>query len=279
MTGLAGLAHLTGLAAGHEATPPGAGAVVILVVAALAAGWVDAVAGGGGLIQLPALLLVLPAASPVTVLATNKLASICGTTTASLTYYRRVRPGWRTALLMAGLALVGAAAGAGCANVLPAAVFRPLVAVLLVAVAVYVWRRPTLGERTALRWRGRRHLSAAAACGAGLGFYDGIFGPGTGAFLVFVLVAWLGYAFLEAGTLAKITNAATNLGALLVFVPLGAPLWRVGLLMGAANLTGAYAGARTAVAGGSGFVRLVFLGVVAVLALRLAWVGVRAVAG
>jgi uncharacterized membrane protein YfcA len=248
---------------------PGAGTVALLVLAALVAGWVDAVVGGGGLVQLPALLLGLPAASPVQVLATNKLASICGTATSALTYYRRVRPDLRTALPMAGAALVGAMAGAAVASLLPQAVFRPLVLVLLVAVAAYTWRRPGLGSVTRLRFGGRRHLGVAAGIGAVLGFYDGVFGPGTGSFLVFALVGLSGYAFLEASAKAKIANLATNFGALLVFVPQGAPMWRLGLLMGAGNVLGGYVGARTAVARGSRFVRAVFLAVVAALILRL----------
>ncbi len=250
-------------------------AVAGLAAAALAAGWVDAVVGGGGLIQLPALLLALPVAPPAQVLATNKLASICGTTTSALTYYRRVRPDLRTALPMAGFALAGASVGAAGASLLPTAVFRPLVLVVLVGVAAYTVARPELGRVTRLRFGHRRHHVVAGLVGAGIGFYDGIFGPGTGSFLVFALVGLLGYAFLEASAKAKIANAATNLGALLVFVPQGAPRWGLGLVMGVANLAGGYLGARTAVARGNRFVRVVFLAVVAALVLRLGWDVVR----
>ena len=253
-----------------ELTDLGAGTLVLLLLAALSAGWVDAVVGGGGLVQLPALLLV-PGMTPLNALATNKVASIFGTGTSSITYYRRVHPDLRTALPMAGLALVGAAGGALSASLLPEQVLRPVIVVALLAVAVYTLARPALGEATALRWHGRRHHLAAGAAGAAIGFYDGILGPGTGSFLVFTLVGLLGYAFLEASAKAKIVNFATNLGALLVFVPQGAVLWGLGLLMGSANLLGGYLGARTAVARGSGFVRVVFLLVVGVLILRLGW--------
>lgn len=253
-----------------ELTDLGAGTVVLLLLAALSAGWVDAVVGGGGLLQLPALLLV-PGMTPLNALATNKVASIFGTATSSITYYRRVHPDLRTALPMAGLALVGAAGGALSASLLPEQVLQPVIVVALLAVAVYTLARPALGEATALRWHGRRHHLAAGAAGAAIGFYDGILGPGTGSFLVFTLVGLLGYAFLEASAKAKIVNFATNLGALLVFVPQGAVLWGLGLLMGSANLLGGYLGARTAVARGSGFVRVVFLLVVGALILRLGW--------
>jgi uncharacterized membrane protein YfcA len=150
-------------------------------------------------------------------------------------------------------------------------VFRPLVLVLVVGVAIYTWRRPDLGRVHAPHPDRRRHRAVALGAGAALGFYDGIFGPGTGSFLVFVLVGALGYGFLEASALAKITNFATNVGALLVFVPHGAPLWRLGLLMASANVAGGWTGARTATRRGSGFVRGVFLLVVAVLSVRLCW--------
>lgn len=250
---------------------PALGDVLLLCLAAGFAGWVDAVSGGGGLVQLPALLVLLPGAAPAQVLATNKLSSIFGTTTAAVTYYRRVRPDLRTALPMAGVALTGAAGGALCASALSADVFRPVVLVLLVSVAGYVLVRPDMGAQQALRWSGRRHHLAAALGGLGIGFYDGIFGPGTGSFLVFLLVGLLGYAFLQASAKARIVNLATNLGALLVFVPQGAPLWRLGLLMGACNVAGGWLGAHTAIRRGSRFVRVVFLVVVAGLAVRLAY--------
>ncbi len=244
--------------------------IALLLLAGVTAGWVDAVVGGGGLVQLPALLLV-PGVSPVQALATNKLASSFGTATSAVTYYRRVRPDLRTALPMAAVAGAGAAGGAACASLLPASVFEPVILVVLVAVAVYTIARPSLGAATALRWHDRRHHVAAGAVGLSIGFYDGILGPGTGSFLVIALVGLLGYAFLEASAKAKIVNLATNLGALAVFVPQGAPMFGLGVAMGAANVLGGYVGARTAVAHGSRFVRVVFLVVVGALVLRLGY--------
>ena len=245
--------------------------VLLLCLAAGFAGWVDAVSGGGGLVQLPALLLMLPGASPAAVLATNKLSSVCGTAVAAATYARRVKPDLRTALPMAGFALAGAACGALAASVLTREVFTPVVLVLLVAVAVFTAVRPDFGQLQALRWSGRRHHVAAGIGGAAIGFYDGIFGPGTGAFLVVLFVALLGYSLIQASAKGRIVNLATNLGALLVFIPQGAPLWRLGLLMGACNVAGGYLGAHTAINRGSRFVRVVFLAVVGALILRLGY--------
>jgi hypothetical protein len=244
--------------------------LALVLVAALAAGWVDAVVGGGGLIQLPALLLV-PGLSPVQALATNKLASVFGTTTSAVTYHRRVHPDLRTALPMAAVALVGSFAGASVAALLPASVFKPVIVVALVAIALFTAFRPALGETTALRYTGRRHTGTALAVGAVIGFYDGVLGPGTGSFLVFALVSLLGYDFLQASAKAKIVNVATNLGALAFFVPYGAVVWGLGLSLAVANTVGGYLGSRTATSRGTGFIRVVFLVVVSALIVRLSW--------
>lgn len=250
--------------------PDGVGleTIALLVLAAFAAGWIDAVVGGGGLIQLPALLLV-PQVAPVQALATNKLASIAGTATSSLTYYRRVKPDLRTALPMAGLALAGSFGGAAVATVLPTEVFKPIIVVALAAVAVFVAVRPKLGAATSLRFTGRRHLVVACALGIVIGFYDGMLGPGTGAFLVIALVSVVGYDFIASSAKAKIVNFATNLGALALFVPTGAVVWGLGLCLAAANVAGSYLGSRTAIAKGTGFVRVVFLVVAGALIVKL----------
>jgi uncharacterized membrane protein YfcA len=150
-------------------------------------------------------------------------------------------------------------------------VFEPLALVLLVAVAAWTIARPRMGLVERLRFSGHRHHLVAAAAGAAIGFYDGIFGPGTGAFLVVALVGLLGYAFLPASATARIVNLATNIGALLVFIPQGAPMLRLGLAMGACNVAGGWLGAHTAISRGSGFVRAVFLTVVVALILRLGY--------
>lgn len=243
--------------------------IALLALAGLTAGFVDAVVGGGGLVQLPALLVGLPGASPVQVLATNKLASICGTTVSSATYYRRIRPDPRTFLPLMVLAFAGSAAGAAVAFLIPKSAFDPIVLVALVLVGAYVVLKPTLGGVTVLRFSGRRHLVAATVTGLAIGFYDGALGPGTGSFFVFTLVGLLGYSFLEASAKARLANWATNLAALCVFVPQGVVLWEVGLATGLANLLGGYLGARTAVARGAGFVRVFFIVVVSAFVVRI----------
>jgi uncharacterized membrane protein YfcA len=241
----------------------------LLSLAALFAGFVDAVVGGGGLVQLPALVLGLPGASPVQVLATNKLASICGTSVSSVTYYRRVRPHAGTFVPLMGFAFAGSLVGAVVASHIPAEAFTPIVLVALVLVGAYVLLKPDLGGVTALRFSGHRHTAIAMTAGLVIGFYDGALGPGTGSFFVFSLVGFLGYSFLEASAKARMANWATNLAALCVFVPQDAVMWRTGLVMGAANLLGGYLGVRTAVARGTRFVRVFFIVVVSAFIVRL----------
>jgi uncharacterized membrane protein YfcA len=243
--------------------------LALLALAALAAGFVDAVVGGGGLIQLPALVLGLPAASPVQVLATNKLASICGTTVSSVTYYRRVRPHAGTFVPLMAFAFLGSFGGALLASHIPKDAFQPIVLVVLVAVGAHVVLRPEVGAATRLRFSGHRHTAAAMGAGLVIGAYDGALGPGTGSFFVFTLVGLLGFAFLEASAKARMANWATNLAALCVFVPQDAVMWRVGLVMGGCNLVGGYLGARTAVARGGRFVRVLFVVVVGAFVVRI----------
>ncbi|MCX6414611.1 MAG: TSUP family transporter [Actinobacteria bacterium] len=248
------------------------GTIVLLCIAAGAAGWVDAVTGGGGLIQLPSLLIAMPNGPPADALGTNKLSSIIGTSAAAATYLRNTRIDLRTALPMAVAAFIGAGLGALLASHIPAASFRPIILVMLVGVWLWTWLKPAMGTVEQLRWEGqRRHYGVAVIAGLGIGFYDGLIGPGTGSFLLIVLVAGLGLSFLKASATAKIVNVGTNIAALIIFGFTGSVLWLLGLLMGACNLVGAVLGARTAIAKGSEFVRRVFLVVVALLILRLAW--------
>jgi uncharacterized protein len=245
--------------------------IVALCVAAFAAGWVDAVSGGGGLIQVPALLLAVPSTQPATALGTNKVSSVFGTLAAAVTYARREPPDLRTALPMAAAAFVGSGAGALVALRLPVEVLRPVVILALLAVWVLIAVRRRWGVDEGRSVSRRRRMGTAVIGGAGIGFYDGMLGPGTGAFLIVLLVGSLGYTYLRASGTAKIVNAGTNIAAIIVFGLGGSILWLLGLAMGMANVVGGVIGARTAIARGSEFVRVVLLVVVAVLLATLAW--------
>lgn len=248
--------------------------LVLCAVAALAGG-LDAVVGGGGLLQLPALLLVLPGIPVVSLLGTNKLASVVGTGSAAVTYARRVPVDRGIAVPMIVVAFGGSAVGALLAARAPSGALKPVVLVALVAVLVFTWRRPALGEVETRRLGGRAQRLVTVGGGAGIGLYDGLVGPGTGSFLVFLLVGAVGMSFLHASATAKAVNTSTNLAALLLFSLGGHVLWGLGAAMAASNLAGSQVGARLAVRRGSSWVRRVFLVVVSALVLRLAYDLVR----
>jgi uncharacterized membrane protein YfcA len=242
--------------------------VFFLILAAFSAGLVDAIAGGGGLIQLPALLIGLPQASTVEVLGTNKVASVFGTTASALTYRRSVKTDASFLVTMALPAFFGSVLGALSASLIPTQSMRPIVFVLLVSVAIYTWRKPDLGSIEALRYQKNKRFLISAIAGLVIGFYDGIFGPGTGSFLMLILI-YLGFAFLSASAIAKVVNVSTNLGAILVFGLHGAILWQVGLVLAMANVVGGLLGARLAIRGGSTLIRKVFLFVTVALIIRV----------
>lgn len=248
-----------------------------LLTAAAMAGWVDAVVGGGGLLLLPALLVAAPGLPVATALGTNKLAAIFGTSTAAVTYARRTKVDWVVAGPSAGLAVLTAGVGAALAGAVPAGAYRPVVLVVLLAVAVFVVCRPRLGvvAQPARRTRGRV-VAAVAVAGLGVAAYDGLIGPGTGTFLVLAFTALVGADFVHGSAMAKVVNAGTNLGALVVFGATGHVWWWLGAAMAVCNVAGAVVGARMALRRGSGFVRVVLLVVVSALVARLGydqWVG------
>lgn len=232
---------------------------LFLLAASFFAGFIDSIAGGGGLIQLPALLIGLPKSETAEVLGTNKLSAVFGTTTAAALYRKQIKPDPKILIAMGLPAFLGSAGGAVLASKIPTSSMRPMVLVLLIIVAVYTWFKPDLGKFENLRHLPKRRVQIAAIAGVVIGFYDGIFGPGTGSFLMLILVASLGYAFITASAIAKVVNVATNVGAITVFGINGAVLWQIGIILGIANITGAVIGARLAIKGGSTLVRKVFL--------------------
>lgn len=241
-----------------------------LLGAAAGAGGVDAIVGGGGLVQLPALLLAYPTLPAAAALGTNKLASISGTSTAAVTYLRRTKVDRRVMIPAAALAVVCAGFGAVSASRLPTSVFRPIVMALLVCVAMFVVFRPSFGAQEAgLAASPRRRLATTLAAGIGIGFYDGIFGPGTGTFLIICFAVGIGTSFVAGSAMAKVVNAGTNFGALLVFATQGHVMWALGAGMGACNIIGARVGARLALKRGAGFVRGVLLVVVAAMVVKM----------
>jgi uncharacterized membrane protein YfcA len=244
---------------------------LFLAIASGFAGFVDAMAGGGGLIQLPALIVGLPNKELPLILGTNKVPSIFGTAAAARNYFKNIKPDIPLTLSMMGPAFIGSMGGASLAAAVPKDFFKPFIVCLLIAVAIYTWLKPELGMSENLKYTHKKRLAIVALIGLLIGFYDGIFGPGTGTFLVFFLVSGIGYAFLKASGTAKLVNISTNAGAILSFQLTSHIWWQLGLLLAFANVTGAIIGSRLAIKGGSPLVRKVFLAVTFLLITRVAW--------
>ncbi|MEU9706659.1 TSUP family transporter [Streptomyces sp. NPDC047981] len=250
--------------------------LVLLCAAALVAGWIDAVVGGGGLLLLPALLLGVPHVPAPQILGTNKAVAIVGTTGAAITYVRKATAPVqvRTAVRIGLAALAGSMGGAFFAAGISNDVLRPVIMVVLVGVAAFVMLRPKFGTQAAGEKPpvGRaRIVTAIVLVGGGIGFYDGLFGPGTGTFLVLALTAVLHLDLVTASATAKIVNVCTNAGALAMFAYQGSVLWQLAAVMAVFNLAGGMLGARMALSKGAEFVRGVLLVVVFSLVAKLAF--------
>ncbi|MFB9246008.1 TSUP family transporter [Massilia antarctica] len=240
----------------------------LLGCAAFLAGLVDAVVGGGGLIQVPVLFSVFPREVPATLLGTSKFAGIFGTGAAAVNYARKVRVAWSAAAPAAVSALLLSFAGAYTVTKVPADFVRTLLPFVLVAVAVYTFRKKDFGSVHAPLHSGMTERLVAVGIGAAIGFYDGFFGPGTGSFLLFLYVRFFGFDFLSASAAAKVVNVACNLSALMWFGYSGHILWQLGLLMAVCQVAGSLVGTKLAIKHGSAFVRKLFLVVVSLLIVK-----------
>jgi uncharacterized protein len=240
----------------------------LVLCAAFSAGFIDAIVGGGGLIQVPALFAGYPAVPPPVLLGTNKLGSICGTSGAVMRYLRIVRIPWRVLLPAVGVAFLAALAGASLVSAVSPALFRPLVPIMLTLVLAYVLWNKDLGASHAPIQFSRRRAGVALAAISGIGLYDGFFGPGTGSFLMLLFIRFYGFDFLHASAGARVVNVATNAGALLFFGIHGEIHWVLGVALGACNAAGSVLGAHTAIRHGSKFVRMVFIGIVVTLIVK-----------
>lgn len=241
-----------------------------LALAALFAGFIDAVVGGGGLIQIPALFNALPQEIPATLFGTNKFSSVFGTSNAAWRYARRVDMPWRTTLPAALAAFACSYLGAMAVAWLPPAMLRPLILLLLIGAAAYTFGRRDFGALHQPQHKGRREFAYALLLGGAIGFYDGFFGPGTGSFLIFLFIRFFGFDFLHASAASKVVNVSTNLAALGFFIPHGHFLPLLAVLMAVCNILGSFLGTHLALRHGSGFVRKVFLCVVSVFIIKFA---------
>jgi len=242
--------------------------LLLVSMASLLAGFVDAIVGGGGLILVPALFATFPTTHPATLLGVNKGASIWGTGFATWQYARRVDIRWKALLPAAAAGFSGSLGGAWLVTVMSPDFLRKLLPLVLVGVLAYTLAKKQLGRVHAPRFEGAREAWVASTIGLTIGFYDGFFGPGTGSFFVFLIVRWLGYDFIHASASAKLLNTATNLAALILFTLKGHIWWHFVVVMALANVVGSLLGTRLALKHGAGFVRVVFMAVVSVLIVK-----------
>ena len=244
--------------------------ILLLCVFAALAGFIDAVVGGGGLVQLPAIMILLPGVPIATLLGTTKLAAGAGTSMAVQRYARHVRIDWPLVAPAAITAFVFSFLGSRTVTLLNTNIVRPVVLGLLVVVAIYVFWVKDLGLIHQPKHALRKARWIGILIGATLGFYDGFFGPGTGSFLVFAFVGIFGFDFLAASASAKVINLATNAAAIIYFCSTGHVIYHIAVPMAVCNVAGAALGSRMAIAKGSRFVRIFFLVIVCALIAKLA---------
>jgi hypothetical protein len=244
--------------------------IVLVSLMSALAGFVDAVVGGGGLILVPALFATYPTAHPATLLGTNKSASVWGTLFAAWQYNQRVQLAWRALLAASLLAFLGSWAGAYLLTMVSPHYLRQALPALLVGLLAYTLWNKQLGQHHEPRFSSRKQAFFMAGIGGVIGFYDGFFGPGTGSFLVFLLVKLLGFDFLQASAHSKVMNLFSNLAAVVLLASQGHVWWEVGIPLALANVAGSLLGSRMALRHGTGFVRWLFMLVVSALAIKTA---------
>jgi uncharacterized membrane protein YfcA len=237
----------------------------LLAAAGFLAGFVDSIAGGGGLITVPAMLIAgIP---PLQTLGTNKVQAVFGSASATVAYARKGHVKLREQLPMALMAVAGGALGAALATIVPGDVLRAIMPVLLVAIALYFALKPNLNDVD--KHRRMSPFVFGATLVPAIGFYDGVFGPGTGSFFMLSFVSLAGFGMLKATAHTKMLNFGSNIGALVVFVSFGATLWKIGLIMGVCQFLGAQLGSRLAMRTGARLIKPLLVLVCVAFAIKL----------
>lgn len=239
-----------------------------LTAFAFIAGFLDAIVGGGGLIQLPALLIQFPQLALPTLFGTNKIAALSGTSIAAVQYAKRISFNWKALLSISLFSFIFSFFGARTVSYLDSEALKPLILIILIAIAIYTFIKKDLGNVATKDLSTTKKMIFGAVIGAVIGFYDGFFGPGTGSFFVLAFVVILGFDFLSASAYAKVVNCITNISALLVFVSHGNYLLELAILMAVFNISGNFLGTKIAFKKGNGFIRIVFLIIVMLMILR-----------
>ena len=242
-----------------------------LAVFAFIAGFIDAIVGGGGLIQLPALLIQFPQTAIATLFGTNKIAAFTGTSFAAVHYGKRIRFDYKLLLLISFFAGIASFTGAKVVSYIDVKLLRPFILVILILIVVYTFFKKDLGAMETKNLSFPKQALWGSLLALGLGFYDGFFGPGTGSFFVLGFVVLLGFEFVKASAYAKVINSVTNISAIFVFISQGNYLLGIAILMAISNISGNIIGTKMALKKGNGFVRIFFMLVVTLLIIRYAY--------
>lgn len=235
---------------------------VIVSLAAFFAGFVDAIVGGGGLIQTPVVLMTFPQMPVATLLGTTKIPSFCGTAISFYHYSKRVLIHWKLVGLIAVLAFAASLLGSAMVSHVSNHMFKPIILVALCVVAVYTYTKKDFGQIESKKIDFSIALFKGAISGLLIGFYDGFIGPGTGSFLILIFISLLGNDFLHASAHAKLVNLATNLASILYFSLSGNIIFALAIPMAVSNMLGGYLGSKFALLKGNKFIRLFFLAIV-----------------
>jgi uncharacterized protein len=245
--------------------------MIFLCLAALAAGFVDSIVGGGGLIQTPATLISLPQYPVATLLGTTKIPSFSGTSSAAVQYARKVRLNGKLIVVLCLIALLSAFAGSKTVSVVSSSFMKPFIFGVLIVVAVYTYAKKDFGTVAVQRKSRSKEFIYGGLFALIIGFYDGFIGPGAGSFMVVFFISVLGYDFLHASAHAKFVNVATNTGSIIFFSLTGHILYQFAIPMAVFNLAGSLMGARLAILKGNKFIRVFFLLVVAATMIRFGY--------
>ncbi len=245
--------------------------LILLGVAMFASGFIDAIAGGGGLIQTPAMLLSFPDRNPVEVVATSKTAAFFGTTTAAIQYRKFIKTDPKLLIAMVIPAFIGSGIGAHLASRISAGSYKSSLFFVMIAIFFYTLVKPELGKEHVEKHSPQKLMVIGSVAAFIIGFYDGLIGPGTGTILMIALVALMGFAFVGASAIAKVVNATTNLASIIVVGLTIGVMWKLGLVLAVANLAGGYMGSHMAIKKGSSFIRIFYLIVTGLLILRLGY--------
>lgn len=245
--------------------------ILLLCLAAFAAGFIDAIVGGGGLIQTPMGLVLLPNLPVSTVIGTLKIPAFSGTSFAAFQYLKKVVIQWKLLLIMMFLAVPSAFLGSTILTYVSNDFMKPLLLVVLSLLAIYTYVRKNFGQQVAKDHSVATQIIYAVVISIIIGFYDGFIGPGTGSFFVVAFIALMGFDFLHASANAKMVNLATNFGSICLFISKGKIIWAIALPMAASNALGGWLGAKLAINKGNSFIRVFFLIVVIGTLLRFAY--------